>query len=157
MIGLGSPTTYTAPQLLTGSRAPSLFKSILDLFPFLRRKRDRTEGVLISHTPTHSAPSTPRTSYSGQHQNQNPYSIPSRTSFDTASTTITSPSLNLRPPPRRSKTGAEATSSSSGSGSPRIQLDEVARRSVVSRKSASALVSRSGSDETPVRRRAHVE
>ncbi|EJD01564.1 DUF396-domain-containing protein [Fomitiporia mediterranea MF3/22] len=150
--GVNSPTTYTPSQGLSTSRS-SLFKSILDLFPFLRRRRERQEGILVTHTPTPSAPSTPRTSYSAQ----SPYSIPSRTpSMDVA---MFPPSPTLRPPPpRRANTGSSVASLGSSGKMVEGSAAEVLSPSVGKRSSAVLVsASRSVSDETPVRRRAVAE
>ncbi|KAL5507940.1 SVP26 [Sanghuangporus vaninii] len=168
LIGFDSPTTANAPSQVAFTSRSSLFKSILDLFPFLRRKRDRTDGILVTHTPSHSAPSTPRTSYSGQ----NPYtaaSATSRTSFDASYSPGPSPSL--RPPPKRSSTGPASAHAHSSSflGSPRTPDEgwtvvggQNVRSTATSASSSSTtttslFVSRSTEEEMPVRRRTVAE
>ncbi|KAL5487726.1 SVP26 [Sanghuangporus weigelae] len=169
--GFDSPTRANAPSRVISTSRSSLFKSILDLFPFLRRRRDRTDGILVTHTPSHSAPSTPRTSYSGQ----NPYtaaSATSRTSFETAyPLSSPGPSPSLRPPPKRTSTGPASAHSSSFLGSPRtpdegwtvVGGENVRSTATTSASSSttttttSLFVSRSTEQETPVRRRTVAE
>lgn len=154
LIGFDSPTTANAP---TQTARSSLFKSIVDLFPFLRRRRDRTDGILVTHTPSHSAPSTPRTSYSGQ----NPYtaaSATSRTSFDAVYPLPSpGPSPSLRPPPKRSNTGTSSASAHSISPPRGDEGWTVVGQGSGKTASSSMFVSRSTSDETPVRRRTVAE
>ncbi|KAL5527703.1 hypothetical protein ACEPAG_6504 [Sanghuangporus baumii] len=170
LVGFDSPTRADAPSQVTLASRSSLFKSILDLFPFLRRRRDRTDGILVTHTPSHSAPSTPRTSYSGQ----NPYtaaSATSRASFD-ATYPLPSPgqSPSLRPPPKRTCTGPASAHSLSFLGSPRMQDEgwtDVGGQNVRSTATTSASSSSSTTtttslfvsrtEETPVRRRTVAE
>ena len=142
---MSSSTTFTG-----GSRAPlpsgnrtSLFKSILDSLPFLRRTRSRTEGVLITHnhTPASSPPGTPRTPYASQFQSRR------STSFD-VSPAPASPAL--RPPPRRSNTGFDG--GSPRSDSPRVVEEEGRVTPLAQRTRPRSLL-----DEGSVRRRVQAE
>ena len=58
---LGQPhlnIPYSPTQAVSSSRS-SLFKTIVDFFPRIRRRRDKQEGIIVTHTPSPSAPSTP--------------------------------------------------------------------------------------------------
>ncbi|KLO19877.1 DUF396-domain-containing protein [Schizopora paradoxa] len=107
-----SPTSTPATPVTT-SRS-SLFKSIIDIFPRVRR-RNATEGIILSHTPNPSAPSTPYASSFGQsaYSSGMPSSpVPPLQSFSTSDSALLSSvgesrraSLQLRPPPKRNSTG----------------------------------------------------
>ncbi|KAI5119501.1 hypothetical protein M0805_002437 [Coniferiporia weirii] len=143
---LNSPTTYAASQPITTSRS-SLFKSILDFFPRIRRRRDSAEGIIVSHTPTPSAPSTPRASVSGEGFFSSP-----RASLDGMYTgNHNEPGsrsrIALRPPPKRAVTGP-------GTPTAAKKFDD---ETAVVGSNYLLSASRSVSDEVPMRRRTLVE
>jgi len=111
-----SPTSITPPTPVVTTSRSSLFKSIIDIFPRVRR-RNTTEGIILSHTPHPSAPSTPYATSFGQNVYSSgrpsspgpPHSpLQSFSSSDTALFTGGDSnrrgSLTLRPPPKRNST-----------------------------------------------------
>lgn len=118
---LYSPTSYLPTQPIANSRS-SLFKSILSIFPRMGRRSDPTEGIIVTHTPTPSAPSTPYSSSFGQAVfSPAPQSSPRLSSHGDPlhpRSSEESPGrarLSLRPPPKRSFTGPSFRSSSRSS------------------------------------------
>ncbi|KAH8118629.1 DUF396-domain-containing protein [Phellopilus nigrolimitatus] len=144
-----SPAMHTPVQFAT--TRSSLFKSILDSLPRIRRRRAPTEGIIVTHTPSPSAPSTPRTSMSGQSLYLSAAQSSPHTSQDviylgSSEERLGRTRVALRPPPKRSVTVPSSNESA------RESDDAV----VVVGHNSSLHVSRTA-EETPVRRRTAVE
>jgi len=110
-----SPTSITPATPVTTSHS-SLFKSIIDIFPRVRR-RNATEGIILTHTPNPSAPSTPYASsfsQSGYSSGMPSSPVPPHSplqSFSSSDSPLYAGvdsnrrgSLTLRPPPKRNST-----------------------------------------------------
>ena len=119
-LGISSPAE---PKSKTSISRVSLFKSIVDQIPFLRKRCSSTETVLVSYT--HSAPGTPLSPYyshSGSGSNgltsTAGHSLSSPHGTLDAPLSPASPGTNsdtggsrqrvsLRPPPKRSRTSTD--------------------------------------------------
>lgn len=134
----------------------SLFKTIIDFFPRVRSRRDRAEGIIVTHTPSPSAPSTPYQTNFAFPTSPNPglplstHSLSSDSVYPRTSEELMSRNrISLRAPPKRSATNPNfGFNEGMVSSSARRSSDEVS----VGLSQSSLHVSKAF-DETPFRRR----
>ena len=154
---LGQPhlnIPYSPTQAVSSSRS-SLFKTIVDFFPRIRRRRDKQEGIIVTHTPSPSAPSTPyAATFSvpigpGSSLPLSPHSLSTDSLHPRSSEEIMPRNrISLRAPPKRSATNPTLNVDNGGAGLTGRSSDEISVGF-----SSTSLHTLQPRDETPFRRR----